>query len=104
VGVDVRDREPVAGRPRRRRAHASDAVALVGIECYEGLGNRGDSDVDRAAADACMDRVERLALQCDAEDLFAADEVIVSAGGSGVFDLVVPRLRPALWRPVAGLL
>ncbi len=87
-----------------RRAHASDAVSLAGLECYEGLGNTGDTGPDRAASDALMDRVERLALQCDAEGLFAADEVIVSAGGSGVFDLVVPRLRPALSRPVAGLL
>ena len=87
-----------------RRAHASAAVSLAGIECYEGLGNTGESAPDRVEAGALMDRVERIALQCDAEQLFAADEVIVSAGGSGVFDLVVPRLRPALSRPVAGLL
>ena len=87
-----------------RRAHASGAVALAGIECYEGLGSVGESDADRAAVGALMDRVECLALRCDAEQLFEADEVIVSAGGSGVFDLVVPRLRPALRRPVAGLL
>jgi D-serine dehydratase len=87
-----------------RRAHASGAVALAGLECYEGLGNTGRSEDDRPAAADLMDRVERLALQCDAEGLFDCDEVIVSAGGSGVFDLVVPRLRPALSRPVAGLL
>jgi D-serine dehydratase len=87
-----------------RRAQASAAVSLVGVECYEGLGNTGESVADRAAADALMDRVTRVALQCDAEQLFAADEVIISAGGSAIFDLVVPRLRPALSRPVAGLL
>ena len=87
-----------------RRAHASDAVALVGIECYEGLGSVGESDTDRAAVATLMNRVECIALQCGAEHLFEADDVIVSAGGSGVFDLVVPRLRPALGRPVAGLL
>ncbi len=87
-----------------RRAHASAAVALVGIECYEGLGNTGDTAVDGPAAAALMERVHRLALQCDAEQLFAADDVIVSAGGSGIFDLVVPQLRPALSRPVTGLL
>ena len=87
-----------------RRAHASEAVALAGVECYEGLGNTGDSAIDRAAADALMDRVERVARACDAEGLFDTDEILLSAGGSGVFDLVVPRLRLALRRPVAGLL
>jgi D-serine dehydratase len=87
-----------------RRAHASAAVTLAGLECYEGLGNTGRSEDDRPAASDLMGRVERLALQCDAEGLFDAEEVIVSAGGSGVFDLVVPRLRPVLSRPVAGLL
>ena len=87
-----------------RRAHASAAVTLAGIECYEGLGNTGRSEDDRPAADELMDRVERLARGCDSEGLFDSDEVIVSAGGSGVFDLVVPRLRVSLARPVAGLL
>ena len=87
-----------------RRARASDAVTLVGIECYEGLGDTGRSEDDRAAADDLMDRVERLARACDAEGLFGSDEVVVSAGGSGVFDLVVPRLRVSLSKPVAGLL
>ena len=87
-----------------RLAHASDAVTLAGIECYEGLGNTGRSEDDRPAADDLMGRVERLARECDAEGLFGSDEVIVSAGGSGVFDLVVPRLRVSLAKPVAGLL
>ena len=87
-----------------RAAHASEAVSLAGLECYEGLGNTGRSEDDRPAAADLMDRVERLAIQCNAEGLFDTDEVIVSAGGSGVFDLVVPRMRLALSRPVAGLL
>jgi D-serine dehydratase len=87
-----------------RRAHASGTVALAGIECYEGLANTGRSEDDAPSTGDLMGRVERLALQCAAEGLFGTDEVIVSAGGSGVFDLVVPRLRPALSRPVRGLL
>ena len=87
-----------------RRAHASEAVTLAGLECYEGLGNTGRSEEDRPAAAGLMDRVERLAIQCDAEGLFGTGEVIVSAGGSGLFDLVVPRMRLSLSRPVAGLL
>jgi D-serine dehydratase len=51
-----------------------------------------------------MDRVEEVARRCDAQGLFEADEVIVSAGGSAVFDLVSGRLKPSLLRPVRGLL
>jgi D-serine dehydratase len=87
-----------------RRARASTALRLAGIECYEGLGAKGDSEIDRAYAGALMARVTEIALQCDREHLFEADEVLVSAGGSAIFDLVVPALRPALSRPVAGLL
>ena len=87
-----------------RRAHASAAVRLVGVECYEGLGNTGRGEDDAPAVRDLMDRVERLARQCDAEGLFEGDDIIVSAGGSGVFDLVVPRLRVGLSRAVTGLL
>ena len=87
-----------------RRANASAAVSLVGVECYEGLGNTGDSATDRAVVGELMERFERVARQCDAEGLFEGDEILLSAGGSGVFDLVVPRLRPVLGKPVAGLL
>jgi D-serine dehydratase len=87
-----------------RRLHASRAVRLVGIECYEGLGARGNSATDTAYAGLLMDRVEAVALQADAERLFDGDEVLVSAGGSAIFDLVAGRIRPMLGRPVRGLL
>ena len=87
-----------------RHAHASDAVSLVGVECYEGLGTMGHGDDDQPAVADLMGRVERLAGECAAEGLFDADEIIVSAGGSAVFDLVVPRLRLALPMTVHGLL
>jgi D-serine dehydratase len=86
------------------RLHASQAVQLVGIECYEGLGATGASAADAPFAQALMDRVEALARHCDAQDLFDIDEVLVSAGGSAIFDLIAGRLKPALGRPVRGLL
>jgi len=86
------------------RLHASAAVALVGIECYEGLGAKGSTESDAPYALALMDRVEAVARLCDADDLFDGDEVLLSAGGSAIFDLVATRLRPALNRPVRGLL
>ena len=87
-----------------RRLHASIAVKLVGIECYEGLGAKGNTDDDAAYARALMDRVEAIARLADEERLFDAEEVLVSAGGSAIFDLVAGRLKPALTRPVRGLL
>ncbi len=87
-----------------RAAQASAAVRLCGIECYEGLGISGDEASDRAYAQALLARVQRLAGQCDAQGLFEGPEAIISAGGSAVFDLVAPALKPQLSRPVLGLL
>ena len=87
-----------------RALRASPAVRLVGIECYEGLGVAGDDAVDRPAAHALMDRVQALARAADRENLFEAEEVLLSAGGSAIFDLVAGGLRLALDRPLRGLL
>ena len=45
-----------------------------------------------------------LAQQCDREQWFESDEVLISAGGSSIFDLVAPLLKPRLSRPVRGVL
>ena len=87
-----------------RRLHASTAVQFVGIECYEGLWAKGDSTADQEWVTILMDRVDAVALQCVEEGLFDGDEVIVSAGGSAIFDLVAARLNPSLGRPVLPLL
>ena len=87
-----------------RRLHASTAVQFVGIECYEGLWAKGDSMADQEWVTNLMDRVDAVALQCVQEGLFDGDEVIVSAGGSAIFDLVAARLNPSLGRPVLPLL
>jgi D-serine dehydratase len=84
--------------------HASEAVRLVGIECYEGLAASGDTAADAAYANALMDRVEAVARHCDANGLFESEEVIVSAGGSAIFDLVAGRLKPGLRAGVRGIL
>ena len=82
----------------------SKAVKLVGIECYEGQGATGDSAADTAYTNALMDRVEAVARHCEAHKLFETDEVLVSAGGSALYDLVALRLKPALGGTVRGLL
>jgi D-serine dehydratase len=97
-------REAADAMALARALRASPAVQLVGVECYEGLGVTGDDATDTAATDALMSRLAALAAACDGEALFETDEVLVSAGGSALFDLVASRLRPALSRPVRGLL
>ncbi|RYF39089.1 MAG: amino acid deaminase, partial [Comamonadaceae bacterium] len=87
-----------------QRVRASSATRLVGIECYEGLGATGQSGPDTAYADALMQRVRAIAAACDAQDLFEADEILLTAGGSAIFDLVADQLKMKLSRPVRGLL
>ena len=87
-----------------RRVRASAAARLVGIECYEGLGATGQSGPDTEYAAALMQRVRAIALACDQEQLFETDEILLTAGGSAIFDLVVDALKLPLSRPVQGLL
>lgn len=87
-----------------RATRVSQAVRLVGIECYEGQGATGDDAGDRAYTDTLMDRVDAIAREAVAHGWFECDEVLVSAGGSAVYDLVSARLVPAIGKPVRGLL
>lgn len=84
--------------------HDSAAVQLVGIECYEGLAASGQTGTDAAYASALMAVVQAVAQRCDAQNLFDSNEVLLSAGGSAIFDLVVPGLKQPLSRPVIPLL
>jgi D-serine dehydratase len=81
---------------------------LGGIECYEGGLATCDSAHDTRAVGELIERVLAVVRRCDALDLFADDSLILSAGGSSVFDLVVPLLRAdgenSLKRSVQGVL
>lgn len=90
-----------------RALAVSPAVRLCGIECYEGLVATCDSAHDAAAVTDLVRRAMRLARDCDEAVLWAAGEanVLLSAGGSAVFDLVLPLLKlQGLSRPVQGIL
>lgn len=87
-----------------RGLRASAATRLVGIECYEGLGATGQSAADTAYADALLQRMRAIAKSCDDEQLFETDEILLSAGGSAIFDLVADPLKMKLSLPVQGLL
>ncbi|MGS5086614.1 alanine racemase [Hydrogenophaga sp. A37] len=98
-------REPGAARELARRIAASPALRLCGVECYEGLVARCDHAKDRAAVSELMDRVDLLAREGVAQGWFGqADEIVISAGGSAIFDLVAERMTPDLGVPVRGIL
>jgi D-serine dehydratase len=51
-----------------------------------------------------MELVQAVGRACDEQNLFESDEVLLTAGGSAIFDLVTPGLKLKLRRPVTGLL
>lgn len=87
-----------------RRLRTSAATRLVGIECYEGLGATGQSGPDTEYAQSLMERVQAVARDCDAQQLFEGEEILLTAGGSAIFDLVADQLKLKLSRPARGLL
>jgi len=87
-----------------RAIAASRTVQLAGIECYEGLAITGDSDRDTRHVGGLVEAVHAVASACDRENLFADGEIILSAGGSAVFDIVARDLPQRLSRPVRTVL
>lgn len=75
-----------------RAVKASPQLNLRGVECYEGILVTQDPVADEAAIMKWLDLLGDLAHRCTAEDLFETDEVLLTAGGSAYFDLVVHRL------------
>jgi D-serine dehydratase len=83
----------------------SPAVQLGGVECYEGGAARCENEHDAREVTALVRRVSEAVRACDAKGFFAGNEILLTAGGSAVFDLVVPLLRmQGLARPVQGIL
>ncbi len=83
----------------------SPVAVLGGIECYEGGLARCDSEHDAREVTALVERVLEVARHCDSRNLFHEDTIMLTAGGSAVFDLVVPLLRAqGMSRPVKGVL
>ncbi len=72
---------------------AAPAVALRGVEAFEGLFDMVSDESDRRV-EALLDRVVEVAQACDAEHLFSDDaEVLLTAGGSAYFDVVTRRFE-----------
>jgi D-serine deaminase-like pyridoxal phosphate-dependent protein len=87
-----------------RAVAVSKAVALSGLECYEGLQVTGDSARDQQTVVELMRRVHDVALGCDREGLFAGPTIILTAGGSAAFDIVARDLPMQLSKPVLTIL
>ncbi len=66
------------------------ALALAGVEGFEGLFK------ETARVEAFLDEIVAVAQTAAAEGLFGAGPVILSAGGSAFYDLVVTKFRDAL--------
>ena len=87
-----------------RAVAASKALALSGLECYEGLQVTGDSGRDEIVVASLMQRVHDVAIACDREGLFAGAAIILTAGGSAAFDIVARDLPMKLSKPVLTIL
>jgi D-serine dehydratase len=83
----------------------SDKLTLIGVEGFEGL-LRGDSqEKTTALVNAFLDNLVGLAEICASKRLFSDETIILSAGGSSFYDLVVAKLTAAkLNRPSVILL
>jgi D-serine dehydratase len=75
----------------RAVAAAGPALRLRGVEGFEGLINAKTPQETEARVRAFIDFLGSIAEACVAENLFAPGPVILSAGGSAFYDLVVER-------------
>jgi D-serine dehydratase len=71
-----------------RAVAAAPGLQLAGIEGYEGLLVSPDRAADVRAVDDFLARLVALARSADEERLFGGAQILLSAGGSGYFDLV----------------
>jgi D-serine dehydratase len=74
---------------------AGPHLALRGVEGFEGLIHSDSPKDDAAAVASFLDFLGEIAVACEKEGLFAADTLILSAGGSAFYDIVVERFRRA---------
>jgi D-serine dehydratase len=88
------------GTALARYIHGEPRLALRGVETFEGLYGHAPPDQGLAAAEALLRACVVLAEAIDAAGLFAANEVLLSAGGSDFFDVAALHLKAArLGRP-----
>ena len=88
-----------------RALHASTAVRLSGLEIYEGGLAQFNTEHDSAAVSELVRQSQQLLRAIDDESLWEEAEVLVTAGGSAIFDLVMPVFSGLdLIKPCVGVL
>ena len=78
-------------RVARAVSASASALKLCGIEGFEGLLKGSSPEVSARLVEGFLDSVLALARSCEAESLFGAAPVLLSAGGSTYFDLVAKK-------------
>jgi len=82
-----------------------EAVRLCGVEGFEGLIRCPSSAETTATVESFLGTITALARACEAEGLLASNPILLSAGGSAFFDLVVKVFAAAgLSRPTLTVL
>jgi D-serine dehydratase len=98
---DVATAVEVAEEVRRSAPH----LALVGVEGFEGLARARDGGDREPVVREFLAFLVQIAAALDERDLFDVAEVLLTAGGSAMFDLVVDVLtRARLSRPARVML
>jgi D-serine dehydratase len=89
-----------------RMVAATPGLQLAGVEGYEGLLVSDDRGADVEAVKVFVARLAALMRTADEERLFGGAQILLSAGGSGYFDLVARGFAGvgALSRPVLPVL
>lgn len=77
-----------------RAVAASRCLVLAGVEGFEGIIRRAEPMETLAALEQFLTEIVAVAEQCDREGLFTGP-VLLSAGGSAFFDLVVKAFEQA---------
>lgn len=72
----------------------SSQLCLSGIECYEGLVT-GDQETRAQKVRDMLKELTEIALQCHNQQFFDSESIVLSAGGSAYYDLVVEELTQA---------
>lgn len=89
-----RDTESALAVARAIHEH-SPLLSLRGVEGFEGILSHSDPGELAQRVKAFLSSMREVAEQCDAEDLYGDGTVLLSAGGSAFYDIVLEELGRA---------